>query len=65
MPDFLLHPLFEIIFEAIEVLDEKGQIKGSARHVAIQSLHFLATGDCDDFLSVTSFLKSSCVVFHS
>jgi len=59
---FLLHPFLKSFFEAIEVLDEKGQIKGSARHVAIQSLHFLATGDCDFFECDLLFEKFLCGV---
>ena len=59
---FLLHHFLKSFFEAIEVLDEKGQIKGSARHVAIQSLHFLATGDCDFFECDLLFEKFLCGV---
>lgn len=59
---FLLHPFLKSFFEAIDVLDERGQIKGSALHVAIQSLHFLATGDIDFFECNLLFEKFLCGV---
>ncbi|GEM_PF-2980933 len=59
---FLLHPFLKSFFKAIEVLDEKGQIKESARHMAVQALHYLATGHCDFFEDDLLFEKFLCGV---
>lgn len=59
---FLLHPFLKSFFNAIEVLDERGQIKESARHMAVQALHYLATGYCDFFEADLLFEKFLCGV---
>lgn len=59
---FLLHPFLKSFFKAIEVLDERGQIKESARHMAIQALHYVATGHCAFFEGDLLFEKYLCGV---
>ncbi|MDD4631013.1 MAG: contractile injection system tape measure protein [Proteiniphilum sp.] len=58
----LLHPFLKQFFRAIEILDEKERIKKSAYHVAIQALHYLATGNCDFFEGDLLFEKFLCGV---
>ena len=58
----LLHPFLKTFFQAIEVLDERDQIKESARSLAIQTLHFVATGESDFFECDLVFEKILCGV---
>lgn len=58
----LLHPFLKQFFRTIEILDEKERIKKSAYHVAIQALHYLATGNCDFFEGDLLFEKFLCGV---
>ncbi|WP_372947682.1 contractile injection system tape measure protein [Mariniphaga sp.] len=56
----LIHPFLKTFFKAVDFLNEKGQIKNSAVHVAIQTLHFLATGSDDFFEGNLVFEKFLC-----
>jgi len=58
----LLHPFLKQFFSTIELLDEKDRIKKSALHLAVQTLHYLATGNCDFFEGNLIFEKFLCGV---
>lgn len=58
----LLHPFLKQFFSTIEILDEKNRIKKSALHLAVQTLHYLATGNCDFFEGDLLFEKFLCGV---
>ena len=58
----LLHPFFKTFFKTVDFLNEKGQIKNSEFHVAVQTLHFLATGSHDFFEGNLVFEKFLCGV---
>ncbi len=58
----LLHPFLKQFFRTIELLDEKDRIKKSALHLAVQTLHYLATGNCDFFEGNLIFEKFLCGV---
>ena len=58
----LLHPFFKSFFEELEFLDETGQILNSRKELAVQALHFLATGNEDFFEGNLLFEKFLCNV---
>ncbi len=45
----LIHPFLKTFFKAVDILDGKGQIRNSKLHLAVQTLHFLATGNEEFF----------------
>ncbi len=45
----LLNPFLKPFFKAVNLLDKKGQIKNSKTQLAVQTLHFLASGEEDFF----------------
>lgn len=58
----LIHPFLKSFFTELGFLDEKGQIIKSVRQVAVQTLHFLATGNEDFFEGRLVFEKFLCGV---
>lgn len=40
----LLHPFFKSFFEKLDFLDKKGQLLTARKEMAVQALHYLATG---------------------
>lgn len=57
-----IHPFLKWFFTALGFLDEKGQIIKSVRQVAVQTLHFLATGNEEFFEGSLVFEKFLCGV---
>lgn len=58
----LLHPFLKRFFEKLGILDEKGGIKKSDLQVAVQSLHYMATGTEEFFEANLVFEKFLCGV---
>lgn len=58
----LIHPFLNPFFKALDLLGEKGQIKNSELHVAVQILHYLATGNQEFFEGNLVFEKFLCGV---
>lgn len=58
----LIHPFLKTFFKAVEILDSKGQIINSELQRAVQTLHFLATGNQDFFEGNLVFEKFLCGV---
>lgn len=58
----LLHPFLKPFFSEIQLVDEKDRLKGSARQVAVQVLHFLATSNREFFEGNLVFEKFLCGV---
>jgi hypothetical protein len=45
----LIHPFLKTFFKAVDLLNDKGKIKKTERQTAVQTLHFLATGNEEFF----------------
>jgi hypothetical protein len=58
----LLHPFLKSFFKNIKFLDEHGNIIVARRHLAVQMVHYLATGEEDFFESNLVFCKFLCGV---
>ncbi|MBW6536276.1 MAG: hypothetical protein K0B11_14805, partial [Mariniphaga sp.] len=58
----LLHPFLESFFKNLKLLDEHGNITVARRHLAVQMVHYLATGEEDFFESNLVFCKFLCAV---
>jgi len=58
----LLHPFFKSFFNEFEMLNESGQILNNKKELAVQALHFLATGNEDFFEGNLLFEKFLCNV---
>ncbi len=58
----LLHPFLKSFFDELEFLDKKGRIINSKKELAVQALHFLATGSEDFFEGNLIFEKFVCGV---
>lgn len=56
----LLHPFLKSFFEKLDILDEKGGIKKTELQLAIQTLHYLATGKEEFFEGKLVFEKFLC-----
>lgn len=58
----LLHPFLKSFFKNLKLLDEHGNITVARRHLAVQIVHYLATGEEDFFESNLVFCKFLCGV---
>jgi hypothetical protein len=58
----LLHPFLKSFFKNQKLLDEQGNILVARRHLAVQMVHYLATGEEDFFESNLVFSKFLCGV---
>ncbi|HKL34515.1 MAG TPA: contractile injection system tape measure protein [Tangfeifania sp.] len=58
----LLHPFFKSFFNEFDFLDESGQILNNKKELAVQALHFIATGSEDFFEGNLLFEKFLCNV---
>jgi hypothetical protein len=56
----LLHPFLKTFFKTLDLLNENGQIKNSEWHLAVQTLHFMATGSHNFFEGNLVFEKFLC-----
>lgn len=58
----IIHPFLSSFFENIEVLETDGNLRKDKLDVAVQSLHYLATGDLNFFEGNLVFEKYLCGV---
>lgn len=58
----LLHPFLKPFFKAVEITDKHGNILKARRQMAVQMVHYLATGEEDFFESDLVFCKFLCGV---
>ncbi|MBN1985806.1 MAG: hypothetical protein JW761_05845 [Prolixibacteraceae bacterium] len=56
----ILHPFLKSFFSELKITDSKGKIKQNKTHVAVQVLHFLATGNENVFEGNLVFEKFLC-----
>src|SRR5690606_27444143 len=56
----VLHPFLKSFFKAVKFLDEKDEIKPEALQEAVQTLHYLATGNEEFFEGNLVFEKFLC-----
>lgn len=56
----ILHPFLKSFFSELKITDSKGKIKQDKTHVAVQLLHFLATGNENVFEGNLVFEKFLC-----
>lgn len=56
----LLHPFLKPFFRTIEITNKKGIITEARRHLAVQMVHYLATGEEDFFEGNLVFGKFLC-----
>jgi hypothetical protein len=58
----LLHPFLKPFFKTVKITDKHGNILKARRHLAVQMVHYLATGKDDFFESDLVFSKFLCGV---